>query len=315
MRRDFALTPDQKMDAREALKILEGSGVTLAQAAGQAIRGRRALLRWTFEKTCDEFVLEKSHSGLRQRSVDFYDQKLGRLKRLLGDRILDEIKRGELDQVIKSIGKSRGMRASLVRPARALWNWAISHSPQIAVEDITKGMDGVGPSAKGDAEFLTPSEVDRIMAEAGPYTAALALMFYAGVRPEEVAGYSKDPLLWRHVRISEKLIRIPSEIAKTRKPRLIEGLPLKVWRYLQPGEDGERIAPGRSRQAIERAKQALGRQWPHDATRHCFATYALALTSEPGKVSMWLGHEGNPSLLHQRYRGLATKAQAEGYWA
>ncbi|WP_404422978.1 tyrosine-type recombinase/integrase [Nibricoccus sp. IMCC34717] len=314
MRKDFALTPDQKMDARTAVRILEGSGITLTQAAEQAVRGRRALLRWTFDKACDEFNLEKARSGIRSRTVDFYQQKLSRLQTQLGERIMDEITKRDLDAVIKSLGKTRGTRASLVRAARALWNWCVKHDPQVAVEDVTSGMDGVGPSAKGDAQILTPAEVERIMQAAGPYTSALALMLFAGVRPEEVAGQGKQPLCWRHVRVSEKLIRVPAEIAKTGKPRLLEDLPPKVWRYLKAGKDEERISPALTRQAIKYAKRALGRKWPHDATRHTFATYALALTAEPGRVSMWLGHEGKPSLLHQRYRGLATKAEAEAYW-
>lgn len=315
MRKDFALSSEQKMDARAAVQILEGTGITLTQAAELAVRGRRALLRWTFEKACDEFNLDRARSGIRARSVEFYDQKLGRLKKLLGDRIVDEISKRELDQAIKTLGATRGMRASLVRAARALWSWCVAHDPQIAVEVITLGMDGIGPSAKGDAAFLTPDEVQKIMEGAGRYEAALALMFFAGIRPEEMAGRNKPPLLWKHVRVAEKLIRVPTEIAKTGKPRLIEGLPDRVWRHLRPGDDEEPVSPGRTRQAIELAQSMIKRDWPHDATRHTFATYALAYTADPGRVSMWLGHEGKPALLHQRYRGLTTKAQAELYWA
>ena len=35
----------------------------------------------------------------------------------------------------------------------------------------------------------------------------------------------------------------------------------------------------------------------------------VALTSDPGKVSLWLGHQ-SPTMLHRHYRGLTTKAEA-----
>ena len=57
------------------------------------------------------------------------------------------------------------------------------------------------------------------------------------------------------------------------------------------------------------------RPWPHDVTRHSFASYAVALTADPGKVALWLGHQGNPTMLHRHYRGLARKADAEKYFA
>lgn len=49
--------------------------------------------------------------------------------------------------------------------------------------------------------------------------------------------------------------------------------------------------------------------------RHTFATYATAYTEDAAKVSLWLGHEGKPQMLHRHYRGLTTKAQAEAFFA
>jgi hypothetical protein len=40
----------------------------------------------------------------------------------------------------------------------------------------------------------------------------------------------------------------------------------------------------------------------------------MAYTANAPQVSVWLGHEGNPTMLHRHYRGLATKAQAEAFF-
>ncbi len=69
--------------------------------------------------------------------------------------------------------------------------------------------------------------------------------------------------------------------------------------------------------AREAAAQTFGCQakCAQDALRHTFASYAVALTSDPGRVAIWLGHEGNPTMLHRHYRGIATEADARRFFA
>ena len=57
----------------------------------------------------------------------------------------------------------------------------------------------------------------------------------------------KEPLRYRHVNPVEKLIRVPAEVAKTGKARLIQGLPTTVWAWLGPPA---RSSPDRGAQAI-----------------------------------------------------------------
>lgn len=310
---DFALTPAQRADAREALRILAGSNLTLTDAARRSVVGRRALRRVTVAVARDEFIHAKL--GKRARTVEFYENKLKPVVEKFGEQGMDDIEREVFHNWLRKLGVSAGTRAGIVRASRALWNWALAQAPQLAAIDVTAGLDGTGPSNQGEAEFLTVPEVADIMAAAGPYRSALALLLFGGVRPEELAGRNKPRLLWRQVRPAERIIRIPADVAKTGKPRLIEGLPEAVWHWIVPGNDRDPVSPGRTRQALDRAQTALARSWPHDATRHTFATYALAFTGDAGKVATWLGHEGNPTMLHRHYRGLATKAEADMYWA
>lgn len=325
IRKDWALSPEQRADARTALQLLEGTNLTLTEAAEIAARGRRATLRWTIDTAIAEFHLEKARSGMRPRSIEWYEEKLTKISRIFGARRMDEIKRPEFRQAMKQIPASN--RPTLVRAARALWRWAIIHEPQIAVEDITAGLLTQSKAAAGDAAVFTPAQVQAILEGAGRYRSALALMFFAGVRPEEIAGRGKDPLLWSHVNVPEKILRIPANIAKTGKPRILQGLPVNqpaelekrflpstLWPWLQPGDPKEPVCPARTRQAIETAQKITG-IWPHDVTRHTFATYALAYLADAGLVSEWLGHEGKPTLLHTRYKGLARYEQAAEFWA
>lgn len=228
---------------------------------------------------------------------------------------MDEISRAAFRGWHQTLGGSDSTKAAIVRACRALWNWAISEEPQIATTDATAGLLITVKHKGGDAEILTVAECAAIMKHAGRYRSALAVLLFSGIRPEELAGRGKDPLLWGAFDREARIIRVPANIAKTGKARIIEGLPDTLWRWLQPGGALDRVCPARTRQALEAAQAAVSRPWPHDCTRHSFATYALALTGDPGRVSTWLGHEGNTSMLHRHYRGLTTKAEAEKFWA
>ena len=194
--------------------------------------------------------------------------------------------------------------------------------------DITEGLPTTPRRADDKVTgILSVADTLAILQGTGRHRSALALMLFAGLRPQELWGIDKPALLWRHIDPVEHIIRVPAEVAKTRKPRILEGMPPTVWTWLTPGAPESPVSQISS-QALIRAAQIAGgfarkkhhqrevlRPWPHDATRHTFATYALALTGDPGRVSLWLGHEGNPRMLYTHYRGLATKAEAEKYFA
>jgi hypothetical protein len=314
MRRDFALTPEQRSDARVALAILEGTGLTLTAAAQIASGGRRAVEAVLVADAAERFNLHVVRSKLRARTLEWYEHHLRCIVAALGERPMPSITRAELLRWIASQPGSAGTRAGLSRCVRALWRWAAKQEPPLASADVVAGLDATGPGNGGEAGILTVPEARAIMAGAGAYRSALAALLFAGVRPEELAGRSKPPLLWRHVLTSERMIRLPAEIAKTGRARIIEGLPEAVWRWLVPGQANEPISPGRTRQALERAQATMRRPWPPDATRHSFASYGLALTQDAAKVATWLGHEGAPGVLHRHYRALVTRAEADSYF-
>jgi len=54
---------------------------------------------------------------------------------------------------------------------------------------------------------------------------------------------------------------------------------------------------------------------PRNWARHSFATFHLEEFRKPGETSLQLGHRGGPELLHLRYAGAATEAEAHEFWA
>lgn len=318
MRRDYALTPAQRMDARAALALLDGTGMTLEQAARIAAEGKRALRRITVAIAADTFL--RTRLDLRPRTAGWYMVQINSFTAKFGERMFDEVSRADFREWIADASLGHAARASRIRAVKALWRWGMAQEPALVVQDITTGVSGQLARRSADVLFLTVDECEAIMAGAGRFRAALALMLFAGIRPNEVSAEDKPPLLWRHVNAAERIIRIPGEIAKTGRARLIEGLPETLWHWLGVArKPDDAICPAQCRQAVELAKGLAGygpkRKWPHDALRHTFATYHVAAFNSPGQTAMLMGHEGNPTMLHRHYRGLATKIEAVKFWA
>lgn len=55
--------------------------------------------------------------------------------------------------------------------------------------------------------------------------------------------------------------------------------------------------------------------WTPDICRHSFASFFYAKHQDVGRLQAQMGHTGDAAVLFNHYRGLATKAEADRYWA
>lgn len=314
---DFALTPEQRADARSALGILTGSGLTLTGAAEIAVHRRRARKVVTADDAAALFLASRTASRARPATVRWYDDRLGPWLRVHGSAMMDEFTRPMLLDWINE--HTAGARPGYLRALRALFRWCAAQEPAMVGNDPSRGLTLPKIHADHSIAFLSVDQCDTLLRGCGDHLGAVALSLFAGLRPDEVAGRGKPWLPWAEIHEAEQLVHVPAACSKTRKERSIEGLPPALWRWLATipaGKRGATVSSARSRQIADRGRAVLGLdRWPADALRHTFATYAVALTSDAAKISLWLGHEGSTSLIHRHYRGLATKAQGESFFA
>lgn len=315
----LSLTPAQRTDARAALAILAPFGLTLEQAARLAAGKSAAVASATLAQVATDFLRSRLAAGVRSSTYDFYEERINRVADAFGARTIDSITRAEFAAWLAESSAGRASRAATARAARALWHYAAQQSPALVSGIITEGLEFTAtPNGHDGSRNVLPVERVRLLLKNVPvqHRSAIALALFAGIRPEEIAGDGKEPLRWGAVNTTERIIRVPGELAKTGQTRILEGLPETVWRWLQPRGDAEPVLPVAWRSLLYAARYAAKLpRWPQDCLRHSFATYAVALTNEPGRVALWLGHNGNPAMLHRHYRGLATKANAEAFWA
>ena len=164
-------------------------------------------------------------------------------------------------------------------------------------------------------KILTTDEVSRLMAylrdEEPDMVPRAALLFFAGLRPErEASNITFDDVL-----MSEGLVHVRGSSAKDRQSRFITMSDNLVEWLEWSMDNGHQLPVGNWDRRWNEARGNLGLtgdDWPHDATRHSFASYHLALHGEDSTRKA-LGH-GNFDMLFQHYRTLVKPADAERYY-
>jgi hypothetical protein len=115
---------------------------------------------------------------------------------------------------------------------------------------------------------------------------------------------------WAIRNILDKL----ADQAKNKRRVYLDGYEANLWQWLCWARDnalGGFNLTKRQWVAIRgRVAQAAGVKMPHNALRHSFCSYHVALHGDAGKTATLLTHRGNVSILYEHYKGNAKKADA-----
>jgi integrase len=132
----------------------------------------------------------------------------------------------------------------------------------------------------------------------------VALLAYTGIRPAgELAR-----LRWDMIDARRRVIDLPGHATKTRRGRVLHGLPDIVWEWVEHERKRQGQLDGpvlpmtyrNFRQAIRKA----GVPWSHDVTRHSFASYAYHVLGLESAVET-MGHIGGFRMFASRYKASA----------
>jgi integrase len=153
----------------------------------------------------------------------------------------------------------------------------------------------------------SPEEAGRLLAAAAAEDLSvcrfLALGYFAGLRPAEIARLREDNL-------ARDWIEVPAVAAKTRTRRIVTANEtLQAWLAL-----GGSLPVRNLVRRLDRVREAAGVPWGHDVVRHTFASYHLAQHQSADRTAFELGH-GSTQMLFRHYREAVTPEAAARFWA
>ena len=300
-------------------------GHTLAEAAEGFLRTTATVKRQNLTAAVEEFLAAeeprtRATNGQRaQLSAKYHYNRAKYLRRFAGTftgSAVCDLGKHDLDAFISSktlAGFSAKTRNHHRTAIVQFLSWCI-RKDYLPVGHRLNEADAMRPEHANTAEVqcYTPKELCKLLETAdGPLRAMIALGGLAGLRTEELLR-----LDWADVWRVKGHVEITAGKAKTRQRRLVEIRPaLAAW--LQPFREfktgplwtnTESVFGETSRELWEKAGVAR----KTNGLRHSFCSYAYVLHGEN-----WTAQQaGNsPGMIHSHYKGLATKKEAEAWFA
>ncbi len=321
-RASMALTDGQRVDAVRALAILAPHGATLTSAAEVFAERAKLLSRTvTFAALRTELLKAKRADGNSKRYLSDLNHRLSRAGDVFDDRLVAAIETRELDDWLRALELAPTSRVNFRKVLRTAFEFAVSRgyardNPVVRTAEVKAIQAAPG--------ILTPKEIGALLAESDPkILPAIALSAFAGLRDAEVGR-----MTWDRIDLAGGHVKVDAAIAKTSSRRLVPIADnLRTWLapYAQKAGNirpSPRISYPLYRAAREAALKKLTeagevapnlKEWPHNALRHSFASYRMALVANAAQVAEECGH--SVQIMKQHYRELVTKYEAEAWFS
>ena len=323
--RYFALTTAQREEALQSFGLLKGTGITLIDATGYAIKHLKPKGGdITINSLLIEFFDEKKTLKLRPRSIEDLKMRLGTFANTFGKCQVKDISQKAIETWLK--GMDRLSTQSIINYRRnvgALFNFAVKkeYCSRNPITNIpVPRMEWKPPCVLtvDEATDLIKTAYETHHSTSGkrsglgllPY---VALGLFAGIRSRELL-----QLKWTDIKLDRNLVTISARIAKGRQMRNIDLTDNCVqWLRLVERKTGN-ISPLAFSKRFKALTLKAGfpdwRESRSNAMRHSFGTYCFAKSQNANETAAQMGHRGGDAILFQHYRSLATKEDGRKYF-
>lgn len=261
--------------------------------------------------------LAKRHLAHATGRAEYLTKKryfVGKLTARLGSRRVADIRPSDIEEAVRSFD-SPWMANTYLAHVRVLFRYGVKL--RLSRNDPTAGLTDrkVNPSkvilSVADAQHMA-----KICAEHFPdILPAVALQLYTGIRTSEVCR-----LQWSAVRVGE-FVDVSPNVSKTHERRVIDYWPKVLTRYIAAGS--QRVGPVVPKPASYEARKnklvvACKAAKPdfvfgQNAPRHSFASYAVALFQDAGRVALLMGQR-DVNILFRHYRNYRTRDEGRAYF-
>jgi integrase/recombinase XerC len=256
-------------------------------------------------ETCNDLLVTKAKAGRT-------DKHLANLRRSMSwfcagraYQSLSAVTPADVEAWLDALPYAPKTRKNALNDVRSLFNFA-----------LRRGMIGFNPAAGVEAprltnappEVHTPEQTALVLETARrmdiDLCRCLAIRYFAGLRTSEAAALEEKEIL-----LEQGLIEVSAAKAKTRRRRLVTIEPnLRAWLAL-----GGRLPLRDKNTRFWRLVKAAGVPWPHNAPRHSFCSYHLALYENAARTALQAGH--SEEMLFRNYRALVTQEAARRFFA
>ena len=307
------------MEAALAVDLAREHDLSILDMVQEQVRIERARKKMAEVNSAVElFLKDKADMGNAPTTMKNMRSIVKRFSVSFDGRLLDEVTHVEIKEWIKSYHFGTTTKNNYRKEVKNLYNWAIREG--MAASNPTARMSAYRHSieeleAKEEAkEILTVNETRLMFADARmrcpDALPRLAIMFYAGTRPERESA----SITWDNIYMDDRILHVPASKAKDRRERYIKmceqlvnclahckqnnlQLPVKGWD---------------SKWADMKDNLGLLGCWPNSCNRHTFASYSIAKYGEELTKNS-LGH-GNYEMLFKHYRTLVLPREADEYF-
>ncbi|HBJ86047.1 MAG TPA: hypothetical protein DDZ88_19710 [Verrucomicrobiales bacterium] len=265
----------------------------------------------TVSALCDKFQALKTKENKSRRYLDDLHYRLGILAGEFGGRIAADVSTDDVSAWLAGMNAAPQTVKNYRTITRSLFSYAVSLKA-CAENPVDRAF--MPSKAETEVGILTVTQAAALLKaahERPDILPAIAIGLFGGVRDAEI-----HRLDWSEIGFESGFITITPKKAKKKARRLIEIRPaLRAW--LEPLRQlSGPIWPAGERGRIlhEAAREAAGiTEWPHNALRHSFASYALAKWQNAAALALEMGNSA--PVLMEHYREIVMPKDAEAFWS
>ena len=328
MSSDNDFRPQDREAFRVACAMLEPFGLPLVTAMAEYVQCRRKLGETPLITSVDEHVrrargfttgvsvskvIEEFLAAKKQdRMSTHYLKSLQSILKKFRQALPGEIARvttQQIDAWLRAGDYSAVTRNNRLKRVKLLFGYArqsgyLPKREPTAAEELKHRKQG-----DTDVGIFKPEEFELLMRTApAELIPVLAIGAFAGLRAAEIAR-----LDWSAVDLERKIIELRAGQAKTASRRIVP-ISDNLAAWLMPLPRQGLVVPMKVVFVkITKLAKSLGLAWPHNALRHSYISYRIAVVQSAAQVALEAGN--SPAIIFKHYRELVTKEAADQWFA
>jgi integrase len=303
----------------EACKLL--NGVSVVQAARDYAKGHSILMETrSVQQVVEEFLDAKTQGRATKtrssgkRVSEKYLEDLRRKLNAFSARFhcqIGQVTGQDINEFINDLPYGGRTKNNYLQAVNVLFEFAKKQKYMSKDSTVLDDVEGAEES-EFEIEIFSPDELTKLLQHAPPcLVPVLAIGAFAGLRSAEI-----ERLDWTEINLAHRHIEVKAKKSKTRSRRLAP-ISDNLASWLVPIMQSEGKVWSHCPQYLyelqaETANDA-GVQWKHNALRHSFISYRVAVVKSIDQVAIEAGN--SPQMIFQHYRELVSPAQAARWFS